>query len=53
MTDGAAAQRFPIGRVVTLGAFILDVLGRPVQSIPPGQGGSSLTAWREILDANR
>jgi hypothetical protein len=38
VTDGAAAQRFPIGRVVTLGAFILDVLGRPVQSIPPGQG---------------
>ncbi len=27
----------PIGRVVTLGAFILDVLGRPVESIPPGQ----------------
>jgi hypothetical protein len=46
MTDGAAAQRFPIGRVVTLGAFILDVLGRPVQSIPPGQGSVVLQEIR-------
>ena len=46
MTDGAAAQRFPIGRVVTLGAFILDVLGRPVQSIPPGQGSVLLQEIR-------
>src|SRR5450755_1366792 len=34
-----------IGRVVVLGAHILDVLGRPVESIPPGQGSARL---REI-----
>jgi len=32
----APASR-PLGRVVALGAFILDMLGRPVESIPPGQ----------------
>jgi len=36
----------PIGRVVTLGAFILDVLGRPVTSIPPGQGSARLQEIR-------
>ncbi len=29
---------FPLGRVVVLGAHILDVLGRPVETIPAGQG---------------
>ena len=42
----AAAARAPIGRVVTLGAFILDVLGRPVESIPPGQGSVVLQEIR-------
>jgi len=31
---------------VTLGAFILDVLGRPVESIPPGQGSVVLQEIR-------
>ncbi len=31
-----------IGRVVTIGAHILDVLGHPVESIPPGQGSVRL-----------
>jgi sugar/nucleoside kinase (ribokinase family) len=34
-----------IGPVVVLGAHILDVLGRPVEAIPPGQGSARL---REI-----
>jgi sugar/nucleoside kinase (ribokinase family) len=42
----AAAARAPIGRVVALGAFILDVLGRPVESIPPGQGSVVLEEIR-------
>jgi sugar/nucleoside kinase (ribokinase family) len=46
-SGGAAADgRAPIGRVVTLGAFILDVLGRPVESIPPGQGSVLLQEIR-------
>ena len=36
----------PIGRVAVLGAHILDVLGRPVDSIPPGQGSALLTEIR-------
>jgi sugar/nucleoside kinase (ribokinase family) len=32
-----------IGPVTVLGAHILDVLGRPVESIPPGQGSARLT----------
>jgi len=31
-----------LGHVVALGAYILDVLGRPVESIPPGQGSVRL-----------
>lgn len=48
MSSGSAAAdgRAPIGRVVTLGAFILDVLGRPVESIPPGQGSVLLQEIR-------
>ncbi len=34
------------GPVVTLGAHILDVLGRPVESIPPGQGSARLAEIR-------
>ena len=32
--------------VTVLGAHILDVLGRPVQDIPPGQGSVRLTEIR-------
>ena len=32
----------PLGRVVTIGAHILDVLGYPVESIPAGQGSARL-----------
>ena len=35
----------PLGAVTVLGAHILDVLGRPVETIPPGQGSVRL---REI-----
>jgi sugar/nucleoside kinase (ribokinase family) len=31
-----------LGRVVTIGAHILDVLGYPVEEIPPGQGSARL-----------
>ena len=43
MTGPDAA--WPLGPVTVLGAHILDVLGRPVQEIPPGQGSVRL---REI-----
>jgi sugar/nucleoside kinase (ribokinase family) len=33
----------PLGQVTVLGACILDVLGRPVEAIPPGQGSARLT----------
>jgi hypothetical protein len=33
-----SASEWPLGRVTVLGAHILDVLGRPVEAIPPGQG---------------
>jgi sugar/nucleoside kinase (ribokinase family) len=36
---------WPLGTVAVLGAHILDVLGRPVETIPPGQGSVRL---REI-----
>jgi sugar/nucleoside kinase (ribokinase family) len=35
-----------LGRVVVLGAHILDVLGRPVAAIPPGQGSARLAEIR-------
>ncbi len=44
--SAAAPAGCPVGRVVTLGAFILDVLGRPVESIPPGQGSVVLQEIR-------
>jgi sugar/nucleoside kinase (ribokinase family) len=36
----------PLGAVTVLGAHILDVLGRPVGAIPPGQGSVRLTEIR-------
>jgi sugar/nucleoside kinase (ribokinase family) len=44
MNAGAAGQQ--VGRVVALGAHILDVLGRPVEAIPPGQGSVRLQEIR-------
>ena len=41
----AANTAWPLGAVTVLGAHILDVLGRPVEEIPPGQGSVRL---REI-----
>jgi sugar/nucleoside kinase (ribokinase family) len=35
---GAGSGAAPCGRVVALGVHIVDVLGRPVTHIPPGQG---------------
>jgi sugar/nucleoside kinase (ribokinase family) len=35
-----------LGPVTVLGAHILDVLGRPVEVIPPGQGSARLTEIR-------
>jgi sugar/nucleoside kinase (ribokinase family) len=46
VSGAAAAARPSLGRVVTLGACILDVLGRPVESIPPGQGSIVLQEIR-------
>jgi sugar/nucleoside kinase (ribokinase family) len=36
----------PLGPVTVLGAHILDVLGRPVEAIPPGQGSARLAEIR-------
>jgi sugar/nucleoside kinase (ribokinase family) len=35
-----------LGKITVLGACILDVLGRPVETIPPGQGSVRLTEIR-------
>ncbi|MGH3258400.1 MAG: carbohydrate kinase family protein, partial [Streptosporangiaceae bacterium] len=40
------ASEWPIGTVTVLGAHILDVLGRPVEAIPPGQGSARLQEIR-------
>ncbi len=45
MNTDRALPRWPLGRVAVIGAHILDVLGWPVQTIPPGQGSTRL---REI-----
>jgi hypothetical protein len=37
-------SEWPLGTVTVLGAHILDVLGRPVETIPPGADGC-LVAW--------
>ena len=44
-------SEWPLGTVTVLGAHILDVLGRPVEEIPSGQGSVRLkeiraTTWR-------
>ncbi len=46
MTTVSRARQPAIGSVAVLGAHILDVLGRPVESIPPGQGSARLTEIR-------
>jgi sugar/nucleoside kinase (ribokinase family) len=40
------ASEWPLGPVTVLGAHILDVLGRPVETIPPGQGSARLQEIR-------
>jgi hypothetical protein len=46
-----------LGPVTVLGAHILDVLGRPVEAIPPGQGSARLlqirATGRGVLPARR
>jgi sugar/nucleoside kinase (ribokinase family) len=39
-------SEWPLGTVTVLGAHILDVLGRPVETIPPGQGSVRLEEIR-------
>jgi sugar/nucleoside kinase (ribokinase family) len=47
VTGGPAnARPARLGRVVVLGAHIIDVLGRPVLQIPPGQGSARLEEIR-------
>src|SRR5258707_12745581 len=46
MTTASRARQPAIGSVAVLGAHILDVLGRPVESIPPGRGSAGLTEIR-------
>ena len=46
MTTVSRARQPSIGSVAVLGAHILDVLGRPVESIPYGQGSARLTEIR-------
>ncbi len=45
-TLAVSAARQPVGRVAVLGAHIVDVLGWPVESIPPGQGSARLQEIR-------
>jgi sugar/nucleoside kinase (ribokinase family) len=42
----AGRRHRPLGQVTVLGAHILDVLGRPVEAIPPGQGSARLLEIR-------
>jgi sugar/nucleoside kinase (ribokinase family) len=44
--DAAAGGAGPASRVAVIGPHILDVLGRPVEAIPPGQGSVRLTEIR-------
>ena len=46
MGGAPEASEWPIGTVTVLGAHILDVLGRPVEEIPPGQGSARLKEIR-------
>jgi sugar/nucleoside kinase (ribokinase family) len=43
---GTEPADWPLGPVTVLGAHILDVLGRPVEAIPPGQGSAHLESIR-------
>ena len=43
---GPGSPAWPLGTVTVLGAHILDVLGRPVETIPPGQGSVRLKEIR-------
>ncbi|HEX4092851.1 MAG TPA: PfkB family carbohydrate kinase [Trebonia sp.] len=47
--ERAAGPAGPLGPVTVLGAHILDVLGRPVGAIPPGQGSARLTEIRATV----
>jgi len=47
--DRPGAQPAALGRVAVLGAHIVDVLGRPVESIPPGQGSARLAEIRATV----
>ncbi len=44
--DAAAGGAGPASRVAVIGPHILDVLGRPVEAIPAGQGSARLTEIR-------
>jgi sugar/nucleoside kinase (ribokinase family) len=44
--DAAAGPAGPASRVAVIGPHILDVLGRPVEAIPAGQGSARLTEIR-------
>jgi sugar/nucleoside kinase (ribokinase family) len=46
MTTRLPGSRTPLGSVAILGAHVVDVLGRPVESIPAGQGSARLTEIR-------
>jgi sugar/nucleoside kinase (ribokinase family) len=46
MRTPSRGPQAPLGRVAVLGAHIVDVLGRPVESIPSGQGSTRLTEIR-------
>jgi sugar/nucleoside kinase (ribokinase family) len=46
VSAGGPALARPLGRVAVLGAHIVDVLGWPVESIPPGQGSARLEQIR-------
>ena len=46
MASQGRGPAWPLGTVTVLGAHILDVLGRPVEEIPPGQGSVRLKEIR-------
>jgi len=49
MSASGPANPGQIGRVAVLGAHILDVLGWPVEAIPPGQGSARLSQIRATV----
>ena len=49
MSHGEQASQQPAGRVAVLGAHIVDVLGWPVETIPPGQGSARLNEIRATV----